>query len=137
MYASNRHYWPSIALLLDALIAGALAVYLVPVFGIRGAALATLLADVGVCTWLMPLLTTREIAEDFVAFAGMSLHAAFALLVPTAVCLVAWHFTRSFMVRYFFFAACIGLALVLMFRQIDEEERQLLERFWTGIRAKS
>jgi O-antigen/teichoic acid export membrane protein len=137
LYASNRHYRPSVALLLDALVTGALAVYLVPILGIRGAALAALLADVGVCAWLIPLLTTREIGEDFVAFAGMSLHAAFALLAPAAVCLVAWHFTRSFMIRYSFFAACIGVALVLMFRQIDEEERQLLGRFWTGIRAKS
>lgn len=137
LYASNRHYRPCIALLLDALITGALAVYLVPALGIRGAALATLLADVGVCAWLMPLLTTREIGEDFVAFAGMSFHAAFALLVPTAICLVAWHFTRSFMVRYSFFAACIGVALVLMFTQVDEEERQLLGRFWTGIRPRS
>jgi len=137
LWASNRHYRPSVALLLDALITGALAVYLVPVLGIRGAALATLLADVGVCAWLMPLLTTREIGEDFVAFSEMSLRAALALLVPTAVCLVAWHLTGSFMVRYLFFAACIGLALVLMFRQIDEEEHQLLGRFWTGILAKS
>jgi O-antigen/teichoic acid export membrane protein len=135
--ASNRHYRPSIALLLDALIAGVLAVYLVPVLGIRGAALATLLADVSVCAWLMPLLTTREIGEDFVAFAKMSLLAAFALLGPAAICLVAWHLTRSFVVRYTFFAACIGLALVLMLRQIDEEERQLVGKFWTGIRAKS
>lgn len=135
--ASNRHYRPSIALLLDALITGALAVYLVPVLGIRGAALAALLADLGVCAWFMPLLTTREIGEDFVSFAAMSLHAAFALLVPAAVCIVAWHFTRSFMVRYSFFAACILVALVLMFTQIDEGERQLLGRFWTGIRAES
>ena len=90
-----------------------------------------------VCAWLMPLLTARETREDFVAFVGMSLHAAFALLAPAAVCLLAWHFSRSFVVRYSVFAGCIGLALVLMFRQIDEEERQLLRRFWTGIRAKS
>lgn len=137
LYASNRHYRPSVALLLDALVTGALAVYLVPILGIRGAALAALLADVGVCAWLMPLLTARETREDFVAFVGMSLHAAFALLAPAAVCLLAWHFSRSFVVRYSVFAGCIGLALVLMFRQIDEEERQLLRRFWTGIRAKS
>jgi O-antigen/teichoic acid export membrane protein len=137
LYASNRHYWPSVVLLLDALLTGALAVYLVPVLGIRGAALATLLADVGVCAWLMPWLTTREIGEDFVAFAGMSLYAAFALLVPTAISLAVWYCTRSVVIRYLFFAACIGLALVLMFTQVDEEESQLLRRFWKAIRVKA
>ena len=137
LYASNRHYQPSIALLLEALITGVLAIYLVPVLGMRGAALATLLADMGVCAWVMPLLTTREIGEDFVAFAGISLRAAFPLLVPSAVCLVAWHFTRSFMVRYSAFAACIGLALILIFTQIDEEESKLLARFWTEICANT
>jgi O-antigen/teichoic acid export membrane protein len=137
LYASNRHYRPSVALLLDALITGALAVYLVPVLGIRGVALATLLADVVVCAWLMPLLTAREIGEDLVAFAGMSLRAAVALLLPAAACLAVWHFTRSLMVRYSCFATCIGVALVLMFTQTDKEERQLLARFWTGIRAES
>lgn len=137
LWASNRHYRPSVALLLSALITGALAVYLVPILGIRGVALATLLADVGVCAWVIPLLTAREIGEDLVAFAGISSRAAFALLLPAAACFAVWHFTRSIMVRYSLFAACIGLALVLMFRQIDEEERRLLGRFWTGICAKS
>ena len=47
LYASNRHYLPSVALLLDALVTGALAVYLVPILGIRGAALGSVACGCG------------------------------------------------------------------------------------------
>ncbi len=135
--AGNRHYRPSIALVAEAFVTGVLAVCLVPTLGMRGAALAALLADIGVCAWLMPLLVMKEFGEDFIEFARTSLRAGFALLLPAGVCLATWHFTSSMIVRYALaFPACIYLGSMLMFNQIDESERHLLVRLWIGLRLK-
>ena len=135
--AGNRHYLPSIALVAEAIVTGVLAVCLVPTLGIRGAALAALLADISICAWLVPLLVMKEFGEDFVEFARTSLRAAFALLLPAGVCLAAWHFSSSVIVRYaLVFPACIYLGSVLMLNQIDDSERHLLVRLWIGLRLK-
>ena len=137
LYASNRHYLPSIALVAEAIVTSALAVCLVPALGIRGAALSALLADIGVCAWLMPWLMVREIGENFIPVMRTSFRAAPALLVPAGLYLTAWHFSPAALMRYaFVFPACIGLALILMFNQLDEEESRLLGQFWRLVRAK-
>lgn len=75
LLASNKHYRPSVALLVEALLTGALGLYLIPALGIRGAALSALIADVCVCAWVIPRLAIREIGEDSTIFARQSLRA--------------------------------------------------------------
>lgn len=135
--AGNRHYLPSIAFVSESIVTGALAVCLVPALGIRGAALSALLADISVCAWLMPWLMAREIGENFISVMGTSLRAAPVLLVPAGLCLTAWHFSTSAIIRYAFaFPACIGLGLILVFTQLDQEESRLFGQFWMLVRSK-
>jgi O-antigen/teichoic acid export membrane protein len=136
--AGNRHYGPSIALVAEAVVTGVLAVFLVPTLGMRGAALAALLADIGVCAWLMPLLVMREFGENFVEFAWKSLRAGFAVLLPAALCLAVWNFSTSIVVRYALaFPACICLGVLIVITQLDEQERYLWGKLWTRTSAKS
>ena len=135
--AGNRHYGPSIALILEAFLTGALAVYLVPALGIRGAALAALLADIGVCAWVMPWLLTRETGEKFGTIMATSLRAALALFLPAGVGIVIWHYTSLAIARYaIILPVCVCLGLMLMSHELDNEEKASLREFWALIRVK-
>jgi len=136
LLASNKHYRPSFALLVEALLAGSLSLYLIPALGIRGAALAALIADVCVCAWVVPLLAIRELGEDFTVFARQSLQALMAIVIPALVCVLSWHFVRSIVFRYAVaFPLCLGIAVYFIFIQLDIEERRILERLLYGVQA--
>jgi hypothetical protein len=99
--------------------------------------LSALLADIGVCAWLMPWLMAREIGANFITVIGAALCAAPVLLVPAGLCLTAWHFSTSPIVRYaVVFPACIGSGLILMLNQFDQDESHLFDQFWMLVRSK-
>jgi O-antigen/teichoic acid export membrane protein len=136
LLASNKHYRPSFALLIEALLTGGLALYLIPILGIRGAALSALVADVCVCAWFIPRLAIRELGEDLTIFARQSLQALMAIVIPALACALSWHFFGSIVVRYALaFPLCLGVAVFFIFIQLDHDEREILERVLFRIRA--
>jgi O-antigen/teichoic acid export membrane protein len=136
LLASNKHYRPSFALLVEALLTGALGLYFIPIFGIRGAALSALLADVCVCAWVIPRLAIRELGDDVMIFARQSLLALMAIVIPALVCALSWHFLGSIVVRYVLvYPLCLTVAVLFIFIQLDAEESEILVRVLFRIRA--
>jgi len=136
LLASNKHYRPSFALLVEALLTGALGLYLIPALGIRGAALSALIADVCVCAWVIPRLAVRELGEDLIVFVRQSLQALMAIVVPALACALSWHFFGSIVIRYgLAFPLCFGVAVFFILIQLENEEREILQRGLLRIRA--
>jgi len=136
LLASNKHYRPSFALFVEALLTGALGLYLIPALGIRGAALSALIADVCVCAWVIPRLAIRELGEDLSIFARQSLQALMAIVVPALACGMSWHFFGSIVIRYALaFPLSLSVAVFSIFIQLDNDERKILERLLFRIRA--
>ncbi len=128
LMAINRQQLVALAMLGSAVVTGVLAMVLVPVLGISGAALAALVGDLCVSAWLIPLLASRQIGDNLRGFlAETSVALTRGIGIPVGLGLVAWYLAPFPYVQYFaIFPACAGLAFVLMWRQLASPERQLV-----------
>ena len=126
--ATNRHRPATLAQLGASVATAGLAWMLVPVFGIRGAALAGLVADAATVAWIMPVLAARitgdrpgELAREVWRSVGG------AVVVPAAAGALAWSLVPSPPLRY---GAVLPLALAgalgMAWRALSGEERAVL-----------
>jgi O-antigen/teichoic acid export membrane protein len=129
LWATNRHRMGAFALLGAGVVSCALGIVLVPVMGIRGGALATLVGDLVLPAWLIPRLAARQTggsAWRVVADAA----AAFAvgIAIPALLAWGAWSLVPSPLARYgLVLPLAAGLAATLMWRHLSAAERALLQ----------
>lgn len=128
LMATNRHQRIALVLLSAAGVTSLLAVALVPVMGIGGAALAALVADLCIPAWLTPFIASREVGDSprkFMAEAGASV--IWGIGIPIGFGLLAWHLIPSLQLRFLLvLPVSVGTALVLMWWQLTFSERQLV-----------
>ena len=112
--------------------------FLVPGFGIRGAAFAWLVADLAVSAWLVPRLACGETGDRFGALMGTAARAATAVVIPVSLGTLAWFTVKSVQVRYgVVFPGALLLGVYLMVRQLSDEERSLISNIYSRFRARS
>lgn len=59
-----------------------------------------------------------------------------AIVIPALACALSWHFFGSILIRYALtFPLCLGVAVFCIFGQLDDDEREILERVLFKIRA--
>ena len=127
LLATNRHRGVALILLGEALLTGALAVILVPRLGIKGAALAALIADVAISAWLIPRLALQEIGDSVNGFLATIASAMAAVVIPVAVGLVGWRLLPSTFLRYGLVMPVSGLlGVAMMVWQLNTSERRVL-----------
>jgi hypothetical protein len=125
--AINRHHKLGFILLGEGIFTGAMSVFLVPMMGIRGAALSALVADIFVSGWIIPILALRETGGTFATFAVSSIKAMGAIAIPVLIGVTGWHFILSSYLRWsVVFPASVLLALGLIIHQLDSSERKAL-----------
>ncbi|MBI1748423.1 MAG: lipopolysaccharide biosynthesis protein [Acidobacteria bacterium] len=136
LLATNRHKRATLGLLGSALITSALAMILVPIMGMRGAALAALLGDLCVVAWFIPILAARAAGDSGV---GLMLDVGSALLkgigIPVAFGFLSWFLLPVAIMRYLIVLPLCGmLAGVIIWRQLIPFERQLVLHFFRSAR---
>src|SRR5262249_15386934 len=128
LMATNRHQRMALVLLSAAGVTSLLAVALVPVMGIGGAALAALVADLCIPAWLAPFIASREIGDSprqFMAEAGAGVIGGIG--IPGGLGSLAWYLIPSLQLRYLLvLPMSVGMALALMWWQLMAWERQLV-----------
>jgi O-antigen/teichoic acid export membrane protein len=127
------------SLLVSALVAGLLGYWLIPSWGISGAALGLLIGDLCGPVWILPTIACREVKSGFWNYLRYRLALPLtALLAPAALAVAAWSILDSALTRYFVvvpLAAAIGLWSVL--RQLEPLERRLLKQWFEQITTGS
>jgi len=136
--AINRHHKLGFVLLGEGIFTGAMSVFLVPMMGIRGAALSALIADICVSGWIIPILALRETGGTFPAFAVSSIKAMGAIAIPVLIGVTSWHFILSSYLRWsIVFPASVLLVLGLITHELDSSERQALLHLYRQVWKKS
>lgn len=123
--AINRQRSVACVLLGAATLTSVLSLWLIPRFGISGAALSQLLGDLAVCAWVIPLLASREI-QDSVTGLLAAISSAFVsgVFVPIALGFIGWRLVQSEILRFIVVIPAVScLALVLIWRQMVPYER--------------
>lgn len=126
--AINKQKSVAAVLLGAAALTSILSIWLIPRIGISGAALAQLIGDLSISAWLIPLLVSREVKDNFGLFVTTTA-AAFlkGLLIPIATGLVGWRLIHSDVVRLLVLVpAVFALGLGLMWNQLAAYERSHL-----------
>ncbi len=125
--AINRQKSVALVLLGAAVLTSAFSLWLVPMIGIGGAALAQLAGDVCVSAWLIPLLAaevTQDCFSNFISETGWALLTG--ILVPVALGLMGWWMIHSELLRFLLIVPLVSsLALVLIWRQLTPIEKEL------------
>ncbi len=137
LLAINRQQSVALVLLLTATMTGILAVALVPVMGISGAALAALAGDLCVAAWLVPTIACREIGDSLAGFLGETIPAiVMGIGIPIVVGLAIWFSLPTPLIRYLLaIPLSLGIALVLMWRQLAPYEHQLVAHLYRKVLA--
>jgi O-antigen/teichoic acid export membrane protein len=130
LMAVNKHRLIACSALASALIAGTVAFSLVPMMGISGAALATLLGDLSTSAWIAPWLASRELGESVTASLFQTLIAPLWAFVPAfGIATLGWMMSTSPVLRFgLFFPLAIGTGVWLVRKQLTTEERALILR---------
>jgi O-antigen/teichoic acid export membrane protein len=128
--AINRQGRLALVLLVNAGAAVALSLFLVPRMGIRGAALASLLADVACAAWAVPWTACNAIGDRFAAYARSLVPALLlGLGIPVLFGLLLWRTLPEGPLRHILVPVAAGLpALALMWVALAPPERQLIHR---------
>jgi O-antigen/teichoic acid export membrane protein len=128
--AVNRQKPVALALLGAAAITSVLSIFLIPVIGISGAALAQLLGDICVSAWLVPWLAARETKDSFSGFLLETMTALLkGVLIPVGLGLVGWQLIHSQTIRLFILVPTVSsVALALMWMQLASYERSHFSR---------
>ncbi len=135
LLSTNRHQPVALAFLGAAVISSILALVLVPLMGVSGAALAVLVGDICIPAWLVPLLVCREIGDRLSHF-GAATGAAliWGIGIPVVVVFVAWHLFPSPVFRYLFLIPIsVATALALMWQQLVPFERRLVVHMYQQV----
>ncbi len=130
LMATNRQGRLVVLLALDAALAIGLSALLVPRIGMRGAALAMLVADCTIALWAVPRAACAALGERPGAFARAVVPAiVLSLFVPAALSALAWWALPSGVLRAvvppLVFAS---LALPLLWAALTAEERAIALR---------
>ncbi|UQA62388.1 lipopolysaccharide biosynthesis protein [Polyangium aurulentum] len=138
LMATNRQGRLVVLLALDAALAIGLSALLVPRIGMRGAALAVLVADCTIALWAVPRAACAALGDRFGAFARAVVPAiVLALVVPSAVSALAWWALPSGVLRAavppIVFAS---LALPLLWTALTPEERAIALRLGDKVRRR-
>ncbi|MBV8362318.1 MAG: lipopolysaccharide biosynthesis protein [Deltaproteobacteria bacterium] len=128
----NRQRSVAISLLASASIAGLLGYYLIPAWGISGAACALLVGDLCAPAWVLPAIASQEMRSDLSTFL---LHRfalpMLALAVPAGSAMAAWSVINSQLARYFVIIPLVAIfALVSIWRQLEPLERRLVKEWF-------
>jgi O-antigen/teichoic acid export membrane protein len=138
LLATNRHQLVPLILLGAATVTSLLAMALVPVMGISGAALAALLGDLGFSAWLIPSLASREMGEPPGGFLAEASRAMGAVGIPVLLAVAAWFLVPFSPVRYgVILPMSAGIAAAMMWRGLVIPERQLIVRLFHEVSAKA
>lgn len=138
LVATNRQRRLASFLIANAALTIALAVVLVPRLGVRGAALAALVADLAIMAWSAPRAACAITGDRLPAFArevlgalflGLALPAAFGALVYVAV---PWPSARVVIAPI----AGLAVGLVAFFLAFAEPERLAARRVFDRLRAR-
>lgn len=127
LLANNQPQRVTLALLGSAAGTSALSVILVPTMGMSGAALASLLGDLCLVAWCVPLLAARQIGDSFIGFLAEEGSALLkGIAIPVGFGLLAWFMLPSFFAHYFIVTPIsIGMGLMFMWRQLTPPERHV------------
>jgi len=137
LLATNRHYRVTLVSLGEAVLAVGISVLLVPRFGIRGAAFAWLVADLGVSAWLVPRLASDETGDGFGALMITAARAVTAVVIPVSLGTLAWFTVKSVQVRYgVVFPSGLLLGFYLMIRQLSGAERSLISDIYSRLKMR-
>ena len=137
LLATNRHYRVTLVSLGEAVLAVGISVLLVPRFGIRGAAFAWLVADLGVSAWLVPRLASDETRDGFGALMNTAARAVTAVIIPVSLGTLAWFMAKSVQVRYgVVFPSGLLLGVYLMIRQLSGAERSLISDIYSRLKVR-
>jgi hypothetical protein len=137
LLATNRHYRVTLVSLGEAVLAVGISVLLVPRFGIRGAAFAWLVADLGVSAWLVPRLASDETGDGFGALMSTAARAVTAVVIPVSLGTLAWFMVKSVQVRYgVVFPGGLLLGFYLMIRQLSGAERSLISDIYSRLNVR-
>jgi O-antigen/teichoic acid export membrane protein len=138
LLATNRHYRVTLVSLGEAVLAVGISILLVPRFGIRGAALAWLVADLAVSAWLVPWLASGETGDRFGALMSTATRAVTAVVIPVCLGTLAWFTAKSVQVRYgIVFPGALLVGVYVMIRQLTGAERSLISDIYSRFRTRS
>jgi O-antigen/teichoic acid export membrane protein len=136
--ATNQHYKLGFTLLGEGILTGAMSLFLVPSMGIRGAALAALLADICVSAWIIPGLALRETGDTPASFIVSITKAMAAIAIPVGIGLTGWELIPYPYLRWgLVFPVSAVLALGLMFLQLDASEHSGVVHLYRQIFKKA
>src|SRR5207253_65160 len=115
----------AIVLFCAAIVTSVLSIWLIPIMGMSGAALAQLIGDVSLSAWLIPLLATREIGDRFTRFLSETISAlVLGILIPLTLGLVGWRLIDSELLRLAVLVPAVScLAVAFMWSQLASYER--------------
>ena len=138
LLATNRQGRLAVLLTANAALVFVLSVLLVPRFGIRGVAAASLLADLALATWLVPRAACHALGDRFSGYAREILGAlGLGLLLPAALAALLWTVLPEGLVRALVVPPVFGvLALALFWIALAPEERDVARRIGSKIRRK-
>lgn len=125
LLAVNKHRKAAFSMLLSSLIANISAFFLVPLYGISGAALSVLLGDLLLAVWFIPLLSSFELKDNYFTFWMESTKAMlFGIGLPVFIALTLWNISNSEMTKHFIILPlCLILYLLIIWRLLVPDER--------------
>ncbi|MRG92556.1 lipopolysaccharide biosynthesis protein [Polyangium spumosum] len=138
LLATNRQGRLAVLLTANAALVFVLSVLLVPRFGIRGVAAASLLADLALATWLVPRAACDALGDRLGGYAREILGAlGLGLLLPAALSALVWWSLPEGLARAVVVPPVFGaLALGLFWIALAPEERDAARRIAGKIRRK-
>lgn len=130
LYAINQQKLIAVVQFGAALITSTLAFFLIPLFGIRGAALAACLSDIALCAWVVPYWTARAIDENVSLYWSKAvLPIGLGLTLPILLGSLAWNYFDPAPLRYLVvLPLSILLGLLLSWRALTDHERVLIHK---------
>ena len=130
LYAINQQRLVAMAQFCAALMTNLLAYFLIPHYGMSGAAIATCLSDLAICAWLIPQLTARSIEmPSSIFWRAAVLPILASLILPFILGLVMWRGFTSISLRYFvILPVSAGACAFLTWLTLTTDERGLLSK---------
>lgn len=131
LLATNRHRPVALCLAGSGIVAGALAIPLVQMLGMRGAVLASLLGDLCLPAWFIPRLVLQELGGSATrAFKETVLPGFTVVGLPLLLGLSAWALISDVGIRYLVVVPmCAISAIVLIWWHMTPRERRWLRLF--------
>jgi len=127
--STNRQKKASLVVAGSTLVILVSALLLVPQFGIRGAAAATLVGELALASWLIPRLAARESGRATRAALGDGVRAMAPFVIVGGLGLACWIATTNVVIRFaLVWPATVFAAAAWAWASLDSAERSTLVR---------